>query len=183
VVLVRDVPEAGLRAGDLGAVVGVRGPDALEVEFVSAAGRTGALRTLGSGDVRPVREDDLLAVRAGAPAAGAGRGAAGGTSAAPAAAPPTLAGLRGHRAEILRLTERHRVRNVRVFGSVARGEPPEPWSDVDVVVDPLPGHSLLDRAGLIVALAELLGAPVDVVTERELRGDVRDRVAAEAAAL
>lgn len=67
VVLVRDLPDAGLRAGDLGAVVLVHGPaaapEALEVEFVTASGRTQALRTLGPGDVRPVRDDDLLAVR------------------------------------------------------------------------------------------------------------------------
>ena len=72
VVLTRDLPEAGLRAGDLGAVVLVYGPaaapEALEVEFVTAAGRTQALRTLEPGDVRPVRDDDLLAVRPAAPA-------------------------------------------------------------------------------------------------------------------
>ena len=71
VVLTRDLPEAGLRAGDLGAVVLVYGseasPEALEVEFVTAAGRTQALRTLGSADVRPVQDDDLLAVRSAAP--------------------------------------------------------------------------------------------------------------------
>lgn len=67
VVLLRDVPEAGLRAGDLGAVVQVYGPvdapEALEVEFVTLAGRTQALRTLGVGDVRPTAADDLPAVR------------------------------------------------------------------------------------------------------------------------
>lgn len=67
VVLARDLPEAGLRAGDLGAVVLVYGPpdapEGLEVEFVTASGRTQALRTLVPGDVRPVRDDDLLAVR------------------------------------------------------------------------------------------------------------------------
>ena len=63
VVLVRDLPEAGLKAGDLGAVVEVYTPDALEVEFVTAAGRTQALRTLAAADVRPVADDDLLAVR------------------------------------------------------------------------------------------------------------------------
>jgi hypothetical protein len=72
VVLARDLPEAGLRAGDLGAVVLVYGapdaPEALEVEFVTASGRTQALRTLGPGDVRPVRDDDLLAVRPAASA-------------------------------------------------------------------------------------------------------------------
>lgn len=63
VVLLRDLPEAGLRAGDLGAVVQVYGADALEVEFVTASGRTLALQTLASDDVRTVRDDDLLAVR------------------------------------------------------------------------------------------------------------------------
>ena len=63
VVLVRDVPEAGLQAGDLGAVVGVYGGDALEVEFVTLAGRTQALRTLAMADVRAVADDDLPAVR------------------------------------------------------------------------------------------------------------------------
>ncbi len=63
VVLVRDVPEAGLRAGDLGAVVQVYAPDAIEVKFVTAAGHTAALQTLAVADVRSVRDDDLLAVR------------------------------------------------------------------------------------------------------------------------
>ena len=63
VVLTRDVPEAGLRAGDLGAIVQVYGSDAVEVEFVTAAGHTLALRTLQMSDVRAVRDDDLLAVR------------------------------------------------------------------------------------------------------------------------
>ncbi len=71
VVLLRDIPEAGLKAGDLGAIVGVYAPDGLEVEFVTASGRTQALLTLRTGDVRPVRDDDLLSVRPAAPARGA----------------------------------------------------------------------------------------------------------------
>ena len=71
VVMTRDVPEAGLRAGDLGAVVQVYGTEAVEVEFVTAAGHTLALRTLGVGDVRAVRDDDLLAVRPAPPMRGA----------------------------------------------------------------------------------------------------------------
>ncbi len=66
VVLLRDVPEAGLRAGDLGAVVQVYGAEALEVEFVTASGRTQAVRTLAVADVRAIRDDDLLAVRSAA---------------------------------------------------------------------------------------------------------------------
>ena len=71
VVLTRDVPEAGLRAGDVGAMVHVHSAEALEVEFVTAAGRTLALRTLAAGDVRPVRDDDLLSVRPAGPVRGA----------------------------------------------------------------------------------------------------------------
>jgi predicted nucleotidyltransferase len=80
------------------------------------------------------------------------------------------------------LAEHYRVRNVRIFGSVVRNDL-EPWSDVDFMVDPLPGHSLFDRAGLAVALGELLDTKVDVVTERELRDFVRERAQAEAVAL
>ena len=71
VVLVRDLPDAGLRAGDLGAVVHVYSPDAVEVEFVTAAGRTQALVTLATRDVREVGDDDLLTVRPAAPRKGA----------------------------------------------------------------------------------------------------------------
>jgi hypothetical protein len=71
VVLVRDMPDTGLRRGDLGAVVMVYGDEALEVEFVTASGRTQALLTLPVNDVRPVRDDDLLAVRTSPPIRGA----------------------------------------------------------------------------------------------------------------
>jgi hypothetical protein len=63
VVLNRDLPEHGLRRGDLGAVVHVYEPDGLEVEFVSASGRTEALVTLKDTDVRAVADSDLIAVR------------------------------------------------------------------------------------------------------------------------
>jgi Domain of unknown function (DUF4926) len=63
VVLVRDVPEVGLKAGDLGAVVFAYSADAFEVEFVTAAGGTQALLTLAAKDLRAVRDDDLLTVR------------------------------------------------------------------------------------------------------------------------
>jgi hypothetical protein len=71
VVLLRELPDAGLRAGDLGAVVQVYGSEAVEVEFVTASGRTQALLTLPITDVRPVRDDDLLAVRSAPPVRGA----------------------------------------------------------------------------------------------------------------
>ena len=63
VVLNRDIPEHRLKKGDLGAVVQVYEPDGLEVEFVSASGMTEALVTLKEPDVRPVSQDDLIAVR------------------------------------------------------------------------------------------------------------------------
>ena len=62
-VLERDLPDRGLRRGDLGAVVEVYEPDGLEVEFVTASGRTAALVTLNARDVRPVADDDLVSVR------------------------------------------------------------------------------------------------------------------------
>ena len=63
VVLDWELPERGLRKGDLGAVVEVYEPDALEVEFVAASGKTEALLTLGVADVRPVADNDMVAVR------------------------------------------------------------------------------------------------------------------------
>lgn len=63
VVLNTDLPAQGLRRGDLGAVVDVYGPDAVEVEFVTASGRTKALITLRASDIREVSDDDLVAVR------------------------------------------------------------------------------------------------------------------------
>jgi len=63
VVLRRDLPEHGLRVGDLGAVVEVYSPDGLEVEFVTASGRTSASVTLVESDVRPVADTDIVAVR------------------------------------------------------------------------------------------------------------------------
>jgi hypothetical protein len=71
VVLNHDLFVHGLKRGDLGAVVDLYGPDAIEVEFVTASGRTQALVTLRRDDVRDVGDDDLVAVRsAGSPATG-----------------------------------------------------------------------------------------------------------------
>jgi len=63
IVLDRDLPQHGLRKGDLGSVVEVYEPDGLEVEFVTASGRSAALLTLNGRDVRPVSDDDLVSVR------------------------------------------------------------------------------------------------------------------------
>ena len=63
VVLDRDLPEHGLRAGDLGAVVELYDSDGVEVEFVRASGQTKALVTLKAADLRSPAETDILAVR------------------------------------------------------------------------------------------------------------------------
>ena len=84
--------------------------------------------------------------------------------------------------EILRLAARYGARNVRVFGSVVRGESDE-HSDVDFLVDLEPGRSLFDLGGLLIALERLLGRPVDVVTEKGLRPRIREQVRASAVEL
>jgi len=83
------------------------------------------------------------------------------------------------REAILALAEKHGVTNVRVFGSMARGTADES-SDVDLLVRPLPGTSLLDLGGLVMDAQELLGRSVDVVSERTLHPAMRERVLREA---
>ena len=90
--------------------------------------------------------------------------------------------LRSKRGEILRLASRHGARNVRVFGSIARGEADE-RSDVDLLVDLEPGRSLLDLGGLLMDLRDLLRRNVDVVTERGLKARIRSLVLHEAVPL
>jgi hypothetical protein len=90
--------------------------------------------------------------------------------------------LMNNREEILRLAERRGAKNVRVFGSVARGQA-DADSDIDFLVDLEPGRSLFDLGGLWMDLHQLLGRDVDVVTEKALHWYIRDRVLAEARAL
>ena len=95
----------------------------------------------------------------------------------------TLDALRAERrAEILRLAERRGAYGLRVFGSVARGEANED-SDLDLLVAWEPGRSLLDHAGLVEDLQELLGMKVHVGTEKSLHWYVRDRILREATPL
>lgn len=96
--------------------------------------------------------------------------------------PVTLESLRRSAAEITAVARRRGASNVRVFGSVARGDAGAS-SDVDLLVDLDPDRSLFDLGGLLMDLAELLGADVDVVTEASLKPRVRRRVLAEAVAL
>ena len=86
------------------------------------------------------------------------------------------------RDSVLGLAAKHGAYNVRVFGSVARGDT-DSQSDVDFLVDLEPGRTLSDLGGLLMDLQEVLGAPVDIVTERGLRVRVRERVLAEAVPL
>ncbi len=83
--------------------------------------------------------------------------------------------IRQKRAEIKRIASKYGAGNIRVFGSVARDDADE-TSDVDFLVDLEPGRSLLDLGGLQFELQELLGCPVDVVTERGLKARIRERV-------
>ena len=87
--------------------------------------------------------------------------------------------LKEKREEILRTAARHGARNVRVFGSVARGEA-DAQSDIDLLVEFEPDRSLLDHAALWLELQELLGCKVDVVSEGGLKARIRDRVVREA---
>jgi uncharacterized protein len=87
--------------------------------------------------------------------------------------------LRLKRDEILRIAAQRGAHNLRIFGSVARGTA-SVNSDIDVLVDMELGRSLFDLGGLLSDLQDLLGRPVDVVTEAGLRRRIRARVLAEA---
>ena len=94
----------------------------------------------------------------------------------------TDSGIRAHRDQILRIAEQYGARNVRIFGSVARGEA-QPDSDLDLLVDLDPGRSLLDHIALIQDLEDLLHRKVDVVESQALHSRIRNRVLAEAVPL
>lgn len=83
------------------------------------------------------------------------------------------------REEILRLAAEHGASNVRIFGSVVRGEAHE-TSDVDFLVDLAPDRSLFDLGALLMDLRDLLGCEVDVVTEAGLYWLLRRRILKEA---
>ena len=77
---------------------------------------------------------------------------------------------------------RHGARNIRVFGSLARGDNC-PSSDIDFLVDLDPDRTLMDLGGLLMDLQELLDSTVDVSTERMLRPKIRDRALRDAVVL
>ncbi len=94
----------------------------------------------------------------------------------------TLDEVRAHRTDILRLGERFGVRNIRVFGSVARGEARQD-SDLDLLVDVDRGHGYFDMAGFALGVEDELGVFTQVATARGLKERIRARVLREAVAL
>ena len=86
------------------------------------------------------------------------------------------------RDEIYSIAAKHGAYNIRLFGSVARGEA-GPDSDIDFLIDAGPTTSSWFPAGLILDLQEILGRPVEVVTEKALSPFIRDYVLHEAIAL
>ena len=87
--------------------------------------------------------------------------------------------LKEKRAAILATAKRHGAYNVRIFGSVARGDYDEK-SDLDFLVQMEPDRSLLDHASLLLDLEKLLGCKVDVVSEKGIKARIRERVLKEA---
>ncbi|NEQ23459.1 MAG: nucleotidyltransferase family protein [Microcoleus sp. SIO2G3] len=90
--------------------------------------------------------------------------------------------LQANRERILQTAAKYGAYNVRIFGSVARGEA-DASSDVDFLVEMEPGRNLLDLGGLLMDLQELLNCKVDIVTEKGLRKRIRERVLKEAISL
>ncbi|WP_414565834.1 MULTISPECIES: nucleotidyltransferase family protein [unclassified Anabaena] len=86
------------------------------------------------------------------------------------------------REEILQIAAKYGAYNIRIFGSVARGEA-DVNSDVDFLVEMETGRSLFDLGGLLMELQEILGCEVDIVTEKGLRSRIRERVLNEAVPL
>jgi excisionase family DNA binding protein len=99
----------------------------------------------------------------------------------PVRKPPTLQELRTARARIVALARARNLHNVRVFGSVARGDATV-GSDIDLLVDPLPGWSALDVTELMFVLEQELGRRVDVAVLSQ-RSPIADQILAEAVPL
>jgi predicted nucleotidyltransferase len=94
----------------------------------------------------------------------------------------TKAKILRHRDAITRLAARHGAHDIRIFGSVARGDATE-HSDLDLLVRFEPGRSLLDQGGLLMDLRDLLGIQVDIVSEGALTGRFGEIVRKEAVPL
>ena len=91
--------------------------------------------------------------------------------------PPSIAALRARRDDVYAAARRHGIRRIVVYGSVARGRA-GPGSDLDLLVEPMPGRSLLDIVDLRLELERMLGCRVEIGTRMrpELAGELRDAV-------
>ena len=87
--------------------------------------------------------------------------------------------IKAHRQEILDIAKKYGASNIRIFGSVARGEA-GPDSDYDFLIELEPGRSAFEIGGLLMDLQDLLGAKVDIVTDRGLNKHIREKVLKEA---
>ena len=90
--------------------------------------------------------------------------------------------LQSNRDDVLRIAAQYGARNLRIFGSVARGDS-DRNSDLDLLVDMETGRSLFDMGGLLMELQDMLGCKVDVVSEKGLSPRIRERVLGEAVPL
>jgi predicted nucleotidyltransferase len=90
--------------------------------------------------------------------------------------------LKEKRTLILAKAAQYGAYDVRLFGSVARGDADES-SDIDFLVKLEPGRSLMDLGGLLYDLQKILGTDVDVITEKGLRQRIREKVLREAVPL
>ncbi len=90
--------------------------------------------------------------------------------------------LMAHRKEILEIARRHGAQDVRIFGSVARGDQQQ-YSDLDLIVRFEPGRSLFDHGSLLMDLQELLQIKVDIISENGMRQRFREHVMKEAVTL
>ena len=87
--------------------------------------------------------------------------------------------LKKKREEILKICAKHGACNVRIFGSVVRGEA-DSLSDIDILVEFEPGRTLLNHVALWLELEKALGCKVDVVSEKGLKPHIKERVLKEA---
>jgi uncharacterized protein len=87
--------------------------------------------------------------------------------------------LKEKRNEIMHVASRYGAINIRVFGSVARGDSDEK-SDIDFLVEMKPGHGLFDMGGMLMDLQTLLGRTVDVITPQGIKPRIRNRILREA---
>ena len=94
----------------------------------------------------------------------------------------TLDEVKARRNEVLRLARENRASNVRIFGSVARGEA-GPNSDLDILIDADPGCTLFHLGGLLEDLKELFGSKVDLVVADGLKERARESVLRDAVSL